>query len=184
MKHVSISMAVVLLLGLSLTTTAQKSKSKSKDVVQTSMHESENLPYTAMYSSKFQIGNSKFSRIVLNAWKSYDDNALDNVAEFVADTITAELPDGSVFKGKEDFMNGIKTYRGGFSTVKSEVVAWTPLKSMDKGDDMVCIWGNETDTKNDGTVQKTDLHEIWGFNKDGKVSFFKQFMSQPAKDTQ
>lgn len=152
--------------------------------MQTAMHNNDNLPYTAMYSSKFQMGNAKYSRMVLDAWKAYDDNMLDNVAGFVSDTVTAELPDGTVLKGKENFLNALKGYRGGFTAVKEEVVAWVPLKSLDKGDDLVFIWGTETDTKKDSTTQKTDLNEAWVFNKDGKVVFFKQLAAQAPKDSQ
>lgn len=178
MKHVFTITAAALLLGLTFSAQAQNQKSKS--ATQTN----DNLPYTAMYSSKFQMGSSKYSRLVLNAWKAYDDNTLDNIANFVADSITATFPDGTVIKGKENFLNGIKAYRSGFSAVKSDVDAWLPVKSLDKGDDLVCIWGRETETKNDGTVQKSDLHEVWAFNKDGKVVYLRQFAAQAPKDAQ
>jgi len=148
------------------------------------MQDNSNLPYTAMYSSNFQMGNSKYSRMVLDAWKAYDDNAFDRIADMISDTVTAIMPNGSVIKGKEAFLNGIKTYRSGFSAATSTVDAWVPIKSMDKGDEIVCIWGGETDTKSDGTTQKVDLHELWAFNKDGKLMFFRQFASQAPKEGQ
>ena len=175
-------LAAALLAGLSVTTHAQKGKSKG--AMQTSMPESGGLPYTAMYSSKFQMGNAKYSQMVLNAWKAYDDNQLDNMADMISDTVTAIMPDGSVMKGKDNLLNGIKAYRGGFTAAKSSVDAWVPIKSTDKGDDLVCIWGNETDTKSDGTIQKVDLHEVWAFNKDGKLIYFRQFAAQPPKEGQ
>jgi SnoaL-like domain len=184
MKHVFTIVAVALLFSLSITTHAQNAKGKSKGAMHTAMHDNDNMPYTAMYSSQFQMGNSKYSRMVLNAWKAYDDNMLDNIAGTIADTVTAELPDGTVLKGRENFLNALKTYRGGFTAVKDEVVAWVPLKSIDKGDDIVFVWGSETDTKNDGTTQRMDIHEVWAFNKDGKLAFFKQFAAQSPKDSQ
>jgi hypothetical protein len=184
MKKVCTFLAVTLLFSLSLTTHAQSTKAKSKSAMQTSMPDNSDMPYTAMYSSKFQMGNSKFSHIVLNAWKAYDDNMLDNISDAISDTVMAIMPDGSVIKGKEAFLNGLKSYRGGFSSAKSTVDAWVPLKSVDKGDDIVFIWGSETDTKSDNTTQKVDLHEIWAFNKAGKLFFFRQFAGQAPKDMQ
>src|SRR4051794_34005022 len=102
----------------------------------------------------------------------------------ISDTVTAIMPDGSVLKGRVNFLNGIKAYRSGFTTAKSGVDAWLPIKSTDKGDDLVCIWRNETDTKNDGTTQKVDLHEVWAFNKDGKLIYLRQFAAPSPKEGQ
>ncbi len=141
------------------------------------------MPYKATYSSNFQIGNSKYSKIVLDAWKAYDDNTFDKLSsDIISDTVRAIMSDGTVLQGKDKFMNAIKEFRGGFSSAKSDIAAWIPVKS-DKQDDLVLIWGTETDTKNDGTSSKSEVHEIWGFNKAGKVSFFKQYMAQPTKDS-
>jgi ketosteroid isomerase-like protein len=181
MKHVFAILAVALFFSLSFTANAQK---KSKGATQTSMQDNSNLPYTAMYSSNFQMGNSKYSRMVLDAWKAYDDNAFDRITDMIADTVTAIMPDGSMIKGKEAFLSAIKSYRGGFATAASTVDAWVPIKSTDKGDDIVCIWGSETDTKSDGTSQKVDLHELWAFNKDGKLFFFRQFAGPAPKEGQ
>ena len=182
MKHAFTLLAAALLLSLSFS--AQAQNQKSKGATQTAMHDNSDMPYTAMYSSKFQMGNSKYSRMVLEAWKAYDDNALDKVAGSIADTVTAVLPDGTVLKGRDNFLNALKTYRGGFTNATDVVTAWVPVKSLDKGDDIVCIWGTETDTKNDGTTQKMDIHEIWAFNKDGKLFYFHQYAAQAPKDMQ
>jgi ketosteroid isomerase-like protein len=182
MKQVCTMLAVALLFCLPFTSHAQSAPSKT--ATQTSMADNSNLPYTAMYSSKFQMGNARYSRMVLNAWKAYDNNMLDKIADMIADTVTAIMPDGSIIKGKDNFLNGLKTYRGGFSAATSTVDAWLPVKSTDNGDDFVCIWGTETDTKSDGTTQKVDLHELWGFNKDGKLSFFRQYAGPAPKEGQ
>ncbi|GAC1705485.1 MAG: hypothetical protein NVS9B7_11170 [Flavisolibacter sp.] len=121
--------------------------------------------------------------MVLDAWKAYDENTFDNLnLDFISDTLRATMSDGTVIKGKEKFMTAIKQFRGSISSAKTEVAAWIPVKS-DKQDDLVLIWGTETDTKNNGTISKSDVHEIWGFNKDGKLNFFKQYMAQSAKDS-
>src|SRR4051812_40167736 len=106
----------VCIAGLNAQTGNDKSKSLSKgsmDAGSASM----DMPYTAMYSSKFAIGDPKYSAIVLNAWKAYDDNMLDKMdGSVMSDTLSATLPDGTEFKGKENFMSALKTYRGSFTS--------------------------------------------------------------------
>ena len=35
---------------------------------------------------------------------------------------------------------------------------------------MVAVWGIEEDTHGDGKVESGEIHEVWWFNKDGKVA--------------
>jgi hypothetical protein len=58
-----------------------------------------------------------------------------------------------------------------------------PLKSVDRNEDWVAIWGTETDTYTDGKTDKKDIHEIWRINKDGKVDFIKQYSSVASPQT-
>jgi hypothetical protein len=44
------------------------------------------LPYTANYSSNFAIGNPEHSKMVLDLWKDWDDNAFDR-HDYFADTM-------------------------------------------------------------------------------------------------
>ena len=140
-----------------------------------------NLPYTASYSSNWMMGNPKLSEKVLMAWKGYDLNQWDGAENMIADSVTAMLADGTEIKGRDNLLNGLKAYRGSFASVVSTVDAYMSLKAADKNADVVCIWGSETDTKADGTTQKADLHEVWFFNKDGKLFFLKQYAEQPPK---
>lgn len=135
----------------------------------------ENMPYK-VENTNLRFGNSQYSMKVLQAWKAYDENNLDKVADMFADDVWGTLADGTVIKGKEAFINALKTYRGSFAAVESAVHACTTLKSAEDPDrDATLIWGMETDTKKDGTVQKVSLHEVWFFNQVGKVAEFHQF---------
>ena len=132
------------------------------------------LPYKAGYTSDFKIGNAAYAKMVLELWKDWDDNALDK-HDYFADTVVMYLPDSTVVRGKAENLAGAKKYRGGMTSSKSVVHAWVPLYSNDKKEDAVCIWGTETDTWPDGRVVVRDLHEVWWFNKDGKVSAIRQW---------
>lgn len=139
------------------------------------------MPYTANYSADFKIGDSKYSKMILDLWKDWDDNALSR-HDYFADTITGNFADGSEVKGKEAFQKAANEYRGMFSQVKSNVHAWVPLYVNDKKETVVCIWGQEEYTKKDGTTGINNLHEVWWFNKDNKISYIRQWMAkEPEK---
>jgi hypothetical protein len=138
-------------------------------------------PYKATYSSDFKIGNPADAKKILELWKDWDDNAFDR-HDYMADTVIMFFPDGSVIKGKDSVVAGAKRYRGTMSSATSELQAWTPLKSVDRNENWVALWGTEMDTYPDGKTSKRDLHEIWRINKDGKVDFMKQFASMPSAE--
>jgi hypothetical protein len=117
--------------------------------------------------------------VILDLWKDWDDNAFDR-HDFFADTAVIFLSSGKVVKGKDSIVAGAMRERGSISSSKSTLEAWVPLKSVDKNQNWVALWGSETDTWADGKTETRDIHEIWRFNKDGKVDFMKQFDAKPA----
>ena len=174
MKLLTIA-AVSACLCLSISLHAQSSKPKSSKMP------AQAPPYTALYSSKFEIGDPALAMQVLNAWKIYDDNTFDQSSlDFIADTVHAEMEGGVNIKGKDSFVNAIKSYRGSLSSAKSTVIAYVSLKSTDKNETVVAIWGSEADGKSDGSTKIVDLHEVWVFSAARKVVFFKQFISSPT----
>jgi hypothetical protein len=140
----------------------------------------EKYPYTANYSSNFKIGNPANAKMILELWKDWDDNAFDRHTNYFADTVSMFFPDGSMMRGKDSCIAGAKRFRGTMSSAVSSIDAWMPLKSVDKNEDWVAVWGSETDTYADGKTDKREMHEIWKFNKAGKVDFMKQFASVPT----
>lgn len=150
-------------------------QAKSKDTEGANMDK--DYPYKATYSSNFKIGKAAYAKMVLELWKDWDDNNFDR-HDFMADSIVMLFPDGTIMKGKEEAMAGAKKFRGSFASAKSTVHAWLPLTSTDKNEDAVCIWGQEEDTYTDGKVEKKDIHEVWWFNKAGKVTRMRQWAAK------
>lgn len=138
-------------------------------------------PYTATYSSQFAPGVPAHGKLILDMWKAWDDGALDRQSSWVADSITLQLPTGDMIRGKEAFMRESKAYRDQFATVKSSVEAWMPIKSIDRNEDWVLIWGIEEHADKTGKVEKQMLHEVWGINKDGKITYMRQYTAVPPK---
>ena len=171
-QHLKITLAFVLFAFLSFTMYAQK-----KDVKPAGSHMSAQ-PYK-VGATNITLGNQAYSQKVLWAWKYYDENTLDKAADLFADTVIASLPDGTVFQGKEAMLKSLKEYRNSFASAVSTVDACVTLKSPDMpGNNVVSIWGMETDTNKDGTVSKVHLNEVWFFNKAGKVVQFHQMAAK------
>lgn len=138
-------------------------------------------PYVATYSSHFEMGNPAFAKTVLDLWKGYDENNWEVFSGVFADTAMAVLADGTTIKGKEDLLKFVKDYRSRFSSVKSTVTAWLAVRSVDRKEDLVSIWGREEDTHPDGKVTTVVLNEVWRFNKEGKVDMVRTFAQQVPK---
>lgn len=135
------------------------------------------LPYKAVYSSEFKIGKPAYASKILDLWKDWDENQLDR-HDYFADSVVMVFPDGTVAKGKKEAFEGATKFRSTITKAKSTVHAWVPLRSTDKNEDVVCIWGQEEDTFADGKIDKRDLHEVWWFNKDGKVVYMRQWAAK------
>ena len=143
-----------------------------------------NYPYTAAYSSKFEIGSAKDAQTVLAIWKDFDNGTLANSKDRFADSVTFSFADGTSFSGTRDSAIAMgQKYRDMYSAVSSNVDAWIPLKTTDKNENWVAIWGWERHTGKDGKVDSVHLHEVWRLNTAGKADFVIQFAAQqpPAK---
>ncbi len=186
MKRLLVTICALALLLVCKESVAQqnpKTKSGQKNMNKQIPMDQIPYPYTAGYSSDFKMGNPAYARKVLELWKDYDNNTLE-AHDYFADTAVMFLSNGMVMRGKDSIYAGAKSGRAMMSSVTSSVDAWIPLKSVDRNEDWVAIWGTATSTGPDGKAEKEDLQEIWGFNKDGKVVFMKQFSSKVPAETQ
>ncbi|MBS1531712.1 MAG: hypothetical protein JSU01_15505 [Bacteroidetes bacterium] len=141
-------------------------------------HAQNTAPYKAGYSSKFTIADESYANKILTLWKDYEDNVLDRHIDWFADTVSMTLANGQTVKGKAANLAGVKAYRGSLKDMKISMDAWVSLKS-DRGQNVVCVWGTEDFTGPDGKHTIQHLHEVWGFNKDGKVDIMLQYL-QPG----
>jgi hypothetical protein len=140
-------------------------------------------PYPISYSSKFTIDDPKNAESLLAIWKAYDNGDLGASKEYFADTVEASLADGSVMRASRDSMlAGIQSFRNSFKSAFDRVAAVMAVKSTDKNEHWVLIWGTEIDTYKNGKVDSTDLQETWRFNEAGKANLVFQY-KRPAAPT-
>jgi len=160
------------------------SDSTSTSSTDTSQKTEVMLPYEAHYSAKFEMGNPEQVRIVGELWKAFDNNTFDDTKKYFADSVYMLLADGTELYGPADsIVSSAKHARGKYSKVRSEVAAWFPIKSTDKNEHWVGVWGWEVDTQK-GKTDSVNLHEVWQFNNDNRVVAMRQFagkMPTPKK---
>jgi hypothetical protein len=138
------------------------------------LSQSSNLPYKARESSSFAMGDPTYSEKVLWLWKDFDDNTFEK-HDFFSDTAVVIMANGMLIKGKANVFAGIKGYRSSLKKVSASVDAYTTLFDKTKNMNMVLIWGVSRETDQNGKETVTQQHEVWAFNKDGKVAWMKQY---------
>jgi hypothetical protein len=152
---------------------AKNDSAKTADVV---------YPYEVGYSSHFEIGDAQQAKMILEIWKDWDNGNVAAHKDYFADSVEMYFPDGSmVHSTRDSSVASAQAFRNNYTTVVSRVNAVTPLKSTDKNENWVCVWGMETHTDKKGKTDSVYLQETWRFNKSGKADLLYQFNALPVK---
>lgn len=134
------------------------------------------LPMQPTYSSSFEMGNPAYSAmIVQGSWKDWQDNTMDSMQKWVADTIVALQSDNTMIHGVDSLMANWKRARAAYSAVTDSINAVLPTYSTDKKENWVLVWATEYNTKTDGTKDTAAVMETWRINKDGKADLLLQY---------
>ena len=134
------------------------------------------LPYTPDYSSSFKIGNPEYSAMILQgSWKDWENNTMDNMKSWVADTILAFHSDNVMTMGVDSLQARWKRGRAGYTSVIDSVHAVIPTYSTDKNENWVLVWAKEINTDTKGKIDTMELMETWRINKDGKADRLYQY---------
>ncbi len=140
------------------------------------------LPYDATYSSSFEMGDPNYSATILQgSWKDWENNKLDNMKSWIADTIVAFHSDNTMVRGADSLMARWKAGRAKYTSVIDSVNAVVPLYSTDKKENWVLVWATEINTNADGTKDTAAVMETWRINKDGKADLLLQYDRAPRK---
>jgi hypothetical protein len=140
------------------------------------------LPYTASYSSSFEMGNPDHSATILNgSWKDWENNNIDNMKSWAADTIVAFHSDNGLVQGVDNLIADWKRARAKYTSVIDTINAVVPLYSTDRKENWVLVWATEINTKADGTKDTVSLMETWRINKDGKADMLLQYDRRKRK---
>ena len=133
-------------------------------------------PYTINYSSQFEYADPEKGKTVLDAWKDFDNNTLDQSKDKFADTVEMQFPGMKLRASRDSFFVVTKSYRNLYHSVKASVDVVMSTRSTDKKADWVLVWGREIKTDKKNVTDTTEVHEVWGFNKEGKIISLEQFV--------
>lgn len=154
--------------------TACNNETKKADDVQVKAATS--LPYVPTYSSSFKMGNPEYcTMIAQGSWKDWENNTMDNMKSWVADSIVAFHSDNSMIQGADSLIARWKKGRAKYSAVSDSIEAIMPVYSTDKNENWVLVWAKEMNTKTDGTKDTAWVMETWRINKDGKADLLLQY---------
>lgn len=161
--------------------TKEKTKAKSKagkeavPAVRMEVLNDVPLAYSPTYSGKFVLGNPMHSQMVLNLIKDYESN-LFSMASLFADTAVVFFPDGTITQGIDALSAAFKQMRASVPDMTIQVSAVVPLRSTDRKEDWVLVWGNSG-----GASDRLEFHHIWRINRDGKVDFLRLYQGKAAQ---
>ena len=134
------------------------------------------LPYTPSYSSSFKIGNPDYATmIVQGSWKDWDDNNMDNLKNWMADTILTVFSNNETIRGIDSVTAIWKRVRANYSSFHTNLDAVIPVYSTDKKDNWVLVWTDVVGTRTDGTVDSASFMETWMINSAGKAAMLLQY---------
>jgi hypothetical protein len=131
--------------------------------------------FTPTYSASFVMDSAANTETVLALWKDWKDGDLSKSRGRFADSVSFFMADGTNMSGPTDvLMKGMQDYRSSFKGMDVTVEAIFAIKSADKSDNWVAVWGHEIQTDMKGKVDTVSLQETWRFNKAGKVDMMFQ----------
>lgn len=136
-------------------------------------------PYAPAYTSGFDKGKDIYGKTVLDFWREWETGDVMKTRSFFADSIRFILAD-DIFRGaSEEVLKKFKARRARYSDVQFHIDYWMPLKATDTGQDMVFVWGRQDCTKLNGEREYMVLHQIWLFNRFGKITEMKHYLTHP-----
>src|SRR4051812_33729477 len=89
-------------------------------------------PYDILYSSKFELADPEKGKMILDLWKDFDNNTLDNAKDKFADTVTMLFPGMDLHASRDSMISSTKAYRNSYKSVQSKVHAVISTRSTDK----------------------------------------------------
>ena len=136
-------------------------------------------PYSPVYSNSYRPATGKLAQAVLNFWKEYETGDVLHTAGSFADSIVFILPD-TILKGSNaSVLEAFKRKRSTYTDMQCYVDSWMPLQETSRSDELVFLWGRQDGTSKGGKRIYRVLHEIWRFDRKGKIIQLEQYETHP-----
>jgi ketosteroid isomerase-like protein len=177
MKRFAFILATAIFLAACNDKTADEKTTNDKKDEKTDTTKMANIsyPYKAEYSSDVKMGDPNHSKLVLDFFKAWEENRMDDMKPMLTDSVWVEFSDGNKFNGTADSL--IKTgkgFRASFASVRTTIDVWMPVHLNDRNEDYVLVWGKDYNTSKTGKVDSTSGHSYWQI-KNNKISGWAEF---------
>ena len=136
-------------------------------------------PYKAAYSSDFSVGDANHAKMVLDLYKMWEDNKLDEMKTLLADSVSIDFPDGNKFNDNvvDSMISFAKQFRSSLSSVKVAFDGWMPIHVNDTKEDYVLVWSRDYNTDLSGKVDSTRGHAYF-LIKNNKIRSWSEFQQK------
>ncbi len=172
MKRLLVPLAAAMLL---IACNNEKTESTEEKMDDKRMSENISYPYTAEYSHDFKMGDPNHSKMVLDFFKIWEENRLDDMKTMLIDSVWIEFADGSKFNTISDsIVTMAKQFRMNYSKIEIKVDGWMPIHTNDTKDDWVLVWSKDITTDTQGKVDSIRSHSYWQI-KNNKISGWSEF---------
>ena len=163
----------------------KKDDKMGDDKKETKMSGNITYPYKAMYSD-FKMGDPAHAKMVLDFYKMWEDDKLDDMKAVLADSVGVNFADGNKFMSTSDSLIKLaKQVRSGLSSVKIRMDAFMPVHNNDKNEDYVLIWETDFNTDKSGKLDSSGTHAYF-LIKNNKIAFWGEYQQKlvapPAMD--
>ena len=149
---------------------ATETAAEAKANVPANMH-----GFTADYSASFVMDDATNTETVLALWEDWKKGDLSPSRSRFADSLSLFLADGTSMVGLTDtLLKNMQAFRSSFKGMDMTMDAIFAVKSTDKNEDWVSVWGTEVQTDMNGKIDSVSLQETWRFNNAGKVDLMFQ----------
>lgn len=136
-------------------------------------------PYPAIYTESYAPGKARQAAIVLDFWKELEHGDVRKSRPAFADTVFLALPE-LVFRGPADsVLSLLHQRRRQYADVQLFVDSWMPVHANDPDEDLVLLWGRQDGARLTKGRDYHVVHEIWRFNKAGKIKALNQYRTHP-----
>ena len=143
------------------------------------MSDNINLPYKPDYSD-FKMGDPMHTKLVLNFYKTFEENRMDDGKAMLADSVMVNFADGNKFTGTADSLISMgKQFRGSYTAYKVTIDACLSVHENAKNEDWVLVWDKAYFTDQKGKSDSAGGQSYWQI-KNGKIVYWGELQAKLA----
>jgi hypothetical protein len=135
-------------------------------------------PYSPLYQTDFTKGDEAKANTVLNIWKGYESGNFSSYLAHFAEDVTMVFENDRFTDKKDIAVEKLRVRRKHITTTQIHVEYWQPVFMPRLQEHWVFIWGRFEGTIRRNDLESWNIHQVWKFNKDGKIYFMQEYKSR------